>query len=458
MQLLRFNHCRRRGIMFSTQKAAINSRVVKMKCESCQLESDRPDIFKVVPRSFQSTGRTLCPACFAKNDHRTNFILMWIFFISGILSLPLIPNDSTRGFGIALLNISIFQVLGLISTIFHELGHAVAGRLVGFRVFVIEIGTGRVACEFLLGGLRWRIRSIVFGGLTYAFPCNANFYRLKAFALVLGGPVTNAILLFISIKFLSLDQFFESTAFKGFVPMVLLALCNLTLLIFSLWPYTTNSAAGKIPNDGLLLLKMAQITNTQIEGILSYRYHYEADECRLQKDLTGARKWIDEGLRNFPDNLWLKMSSAGIAVLQRKYSESIRAYALMVGRHKKHQNLDSLLLNNIAYNYLLMGKPELLPKADKCSDMALKQSPWIVYYKGTRGSVLIELGKYDEGLKLLHDAMRNHPEKYGQALNACYIGIAEARRGNPVESRNYFSIARKLDPDCVLLEREAVLN
>ncbi len=95
----------------------------------------------------------------------------------------------------------------------------------------------------------------------------------------------------------------------------------------------------------------------------------------------------------------------------------------------------------------------MLIKADTCSRLALKQIPWLVNCKGTRGSVLIELGRYDEGLKLLHDALRDDSHKPGQALNACYIAIAEARRGNLKESHNYFTLARKLDSDCVLLER-----
>lgn len=106
----------------------------------------------------------------------------------------------------------------------------------------------------------------------------------------------------------------------------------------------------------------------------------------------------------------------------------------------------------------MMGKPELLHKADTCSRLALEKMPWIVYNKGTRGSVLVELGKYEEGLRLLHDAMRNHTEKRGQALDACHIGIAEARRGNLAESRNYFAIARRLDPKCKLLDRELTLQ
>jgi hypothetical protein len=60
--------------------------------------------------------------------------------------------------------------------------------------------------------------------------------------------------------------------------------------------------------------------------------------------------------------------------------------------------------------------------------------------------------------RLLNDALQNHPEKMGEALNACCIGIAEARRGNPLASRQYFDRARRLDPDCVLLGRESVLR
>jgi tetratricopeptide (TPR) repeat protein len=136
----------------------------------------------------------------------------------------------------------------------------------------------------------------------------------------------------------------------------------------------------------------------------------------------------------------------------------MRAYAVLIGRHKKNKNLDGLLLNNLAWTYLLVGKLELLHKADTCSRIALETLPWLVHCKGTRGSVLVEYGKYEEGLKLLHEAMKKYPEKSGQALNACYIGIAEARRGNANESRNYFAIAKKLDPDCILLERESILR
>jgi hypothetical protein len=425
-----------------------------MKCDGCHLESEREEVFKDFIRFFRRKDLKLCPACFEKENNKINFILIWSYASCGFLSIPLILFTPTRGVGLLFLIFSVALLFVLISTVLHELGHAIFGQLFGIRVFAIQIGYGGVVHEFHFGGIRWRICVIVFGGVTIGVPYSAYLFRLKELLFVLGGPMANVVLLFFAITFLSFDQVFKGTIFDGFVPMQLLVLGNGVLLVMSLWPHMANSIIGKTPNDGLLLWKIWWYDKTKVEGILAARYLYEAEECRKQKDINGAENWIKEGLRHFPNDVMLKISAAGMFYLQKKYSEAIRAYALLVGR-KKNKDLDSFILNNYAYNCVLIGKPEFLPKADTCSRLALKHMPWNAYFKGTRGFVLVEMGKYEEGLKFLHDAMQGHQDKQSKALNACHIGMAEARRGNRVESRNYFSIARKLDPDCVLLEREA---
>ena len=138
----------------------------------------------------------------------------------------------------------------------------------------------------------------------------------------------------------------------------------------------------------------------------------------------------------------------------KQYREARRIYVQLLGRLAGYPEVRTTLFNNIAYADLLIDDPGLLWEADACSREAYSRTPWVVYVKGTRGSVLVELGDYDEGLKLLQDAFGNHPEKHGQALNACYIAIGECRRGNVIEGHNYFSLARRLDPQCVLLDRE----
>ena len=421
-----------------------------MKCAGCSLESERADLFRIVNR-FWGRQASVCPACFEEEELKTDKLVVWSFFIIGIVGVPLTLWRPTHAIGIILVIFSIAQLGALISTILHELGHIIAGLMAGFRVFGVEIGKGRIVYEFFFGGLLWRIRTLPFGGCAYGAPRSADLYRIRNLIFVLGGPLVNAILLCVAISLLRFDDQLNSTPFDGTMPFLLFALVNAALLLYSLWPH------GQPPNDALLMWRIFRMKDAKIAENLPWRYIFEAERCRQKKDLQRARAWARVGLRQFPENNALKMMAASYLYLQKRYAQAARAFALLAGRDKLSNRINAYILNNVAYCYILLEKPTLLPKADTCSRLALKQDPRVPAYRGTRGCVLVELGNYEEGLKLLHDAMKQHSENYGQALNACYIGIAEARRGALAESRNYFAVARKLDPECILLNRERVV-
>ncbi len=263
-----------------------------------------------------------------------------------------------------MLNIAVIQLWVLFSTVVHELGHAFAGRIMGMRVFDIEIGKGRVVFEFMLGGFRWRFRSAPFGGIARSLPYTAKFFRIKKCFTVLCGPLANAVLLFIAIKLLPLDDFWKPTIFNGFVPMLLLVLSNVILLLFSLWPSMVTSSAGKLPSDGLQLFwKIWRLTKTDIKNILAYRYFYEAQESCLKKDLSGAQKWIEAGLRDFADNFQLKLSAAGILYQQQELCRS-HAWPMLclLDAIKNCQIWMALILNDIAYAYILMSRRKCLSR------------------------------------------------------------------------------------------------
>lgn len=97
-----------------------------MKCDGCHLESERAEVFKSVNRFFRSKDLNLCPSCFKKKDDKTNVILIWSYLIFGVLSFPLIFYHPTNTVGLILLNVSVFQLFVLISTVLHELGHAIS--------------------------------------------------------------------------------------------------------------------------------------------------------------------------------------------------------------------------------------------------------------------------------------------------------------------------------------------
>lgn len=424
-----------------------------MKCYQCHFESEQAAIFSTQTHFFAEETH-LCPDCSYKKNLQKNRRSIWLFFILGVISIPLTFYPPLEVLGIILLNLATLQVLVLVSTVLHELGHALTGRLLGMRVFTVEIGYGRIIHEFFWAGIFWRIRVICFGGLAYVTPCEARLFRTKEFLMVLGGPLANALLLTLAIKCLMLDDSFQETPFSGFIPMVLLALGNVLLLFYSLWPHMVNSAAGKTSSDGLLLLQVWGFKKPQIEATLAARYLYEGNQCLQLKNLAGAEKWNRDGLKLYPDDFGLKYFAAHILSRKKQYSESVRACALMLAKYKNNATAASHLLNQLAYTYVMMNKPELLPKADVCSRLALAKDPWSAHNKGTRGCVLIELGNYQAGLQLLHEALEKHTENESIASDACHIAIAEARRGNQSISKNYFNMARIADPNCLLLERE----
>jgi tetratricopeptide (TPR) repeat protein len=425
-----------------------------MKCAGCGIESENEKFFQTVRRTFSSRARALCPACFLDKDDGVLKTMFWSYSGLGLVGLLLIFAFPDVVLGIWLLNIGFVLAAVLMGTVWHELGHAAAGTLAGYRVFNIDIGKGAAVLEFKWAGWRWRFRTILFGGVVLGFPRHRNGRRFRESLFILGGPAANALLALIAWKLLWVDELLEPTPLAGFGPMGIILLSNSLLLAFSSWPHRGNSIYGKTPNDALLLWQTWRQDSAKIAAAFSYSYVFEADECRRDRKFAEAQKWLNEGLREFPGNHLLAFCAATTFIFEDKLDEARSALRALLTDLANDANLFPVLLNNIAYANALTGRPELLAEADDFSRRALESRPSAVEFRGTRGIVLIELGQYDQGVALLEDALRKHPEKWGKAINACYLGIAAARRGYPAESLSYFATARKLDLYCPLLARE----
>ena len=92
-------------------------------------------------------------------------------------------------------------------------------------------------------------------------------------------------------------------------------------------------------------------------------------------------------------------------------------------------------------------------EADNFSAHALAVMPWSALFKGTRGSVLVELGWIDEGVTLLRQALNDNPSKQHRALDACYLALAMSGNRDDRKAGRHLRRARRLDPNCTLLGR-----
>lgn len=337
------------------------------KCDGCGLESEQAEIFQSVHGSFSKKLRTLCPVCFSNRDNKVYILLFWGYVALIVIALLLIVLLPSASIGSLLLNIGLLQLFVFICTVIHELGHACAGRLVGFRVFGIEIGKGQIISEFMLGGLRWQFRAILFGGCVHGTPRNTKQYKLKENLFILGGPLANIILMGVAIWALPLDDLLESGTFKGSVPVLMFLLSNAALLAYSLWPCRVESRYGKTPNDILLIWETWRRPRTEVKQLPAHWYFLESQESQRQGRPEEARDWIIEGLRLFPQNYWLEWMQASNLMEMKKHGEARRAYVLLLGRYHKFEELRYTCLNNIAYIDLLSGDPQLLEEAEICS-------------------------------------------------------------------------------------------
>lgn len=379
-------------------------------------------------------------------------VSLWLFVFTTTAGVAFTLLDQGRKFGLTLLNLSLLQIFIFLSTILHELGHILAARLVGLRVFGIEIGYGRIIADFRFAGLRWQFRGLPFGGSAHAYQRSTNFYRLKDTLFILGGPATNALLVVFLAATREQEGLFPRFT-EGLAPQNMLLLANAALLIYSLVPTKVRSSYGEIPNDALLLWQTWRQPKEAIKELPVYWYWGEAEECRLKRAHAQAHRWLDEGSKVFPDNFVLESQRAVVLSDQGQHRSSLRLWVILLARYKPYPNIRPTLLNNIAYAALLSREPGLLATADLASRQALELMPWVPHHKGTRGAVLVKLGCHEEGLRLLHQAFQLHKERADRAICACWLAEAYRNLGNQTQSRRYRDLAAGIDPHCPIIKR-----
>ena len=179
--------------------------------------------------------------------------------LSSLLPGGLLPDFPTFGFGEAgrspalLSLVLVGRLLGPLLTAVHELGHAIAARLAGFRLLGLAVGTDSFSHE----GGRWRYRRIArnpdLAGWMLSLPSGGPHLRRRRALMVLGGPAANlalgALLAAALVVAWERDSGDGWVAFARFV-MALALWITLFMASSNLYPL---NAAGGSPTDGWVL-------------------------------------------------------------------------------------------------------------------------------------------------------------------------------------------------------------
>jgi tetratricopeptide (TPR) repeat protein len=415
-----------------------------MKCDRCSLESDVEQAFSTEKDFFVIT-KYYCPDCTIKRQTRSFILSIVTIAVCGFVLYWLNPY-ATLGRILMLASLSFVAAMPLV--VVHELAHAIVARMLGLRVFGIVIGIGRTVWSGKFLGMEWYLNVLPIAGITSVGARPVHHLRVKLFFIYLAGPLSHIVMAGVLYFLGQLAPLMD--LWRHFLN--LLVIINIILAVGNLYPRKTTGLTGVQGTDGWHLFRVLSLSDAEMTKRNVGYYVAEAMQSFSQNEFDAAKKWLDQGLA-LDANSGLARNMLGLIQLSNgEYRASRETFIkLLEAEEAKEPGFRFILLNNIAYLNALIGDPSLLTEADQYSAEAFKHLPWVSSIVGTRGSVLVELGQFEEGIPLLKKSMALHGDKQGKALNACHIAIGEYRRGNLTEARKYLSTAKTLDPRSMLI-------
>jgi len=322
----------------------------------------------------------------------------WVSNLFGTTDLPEISKI-----------LGVFTAIAISVTI-HELAHFVTGRALGRKPWCLRIGHGETVFDKEFASFRLILKSLPYSGAVYPY---AKGSRISQFAAVLAAPLSNALLFAIALFFVMQSD--ESSAFDA-IPMQMLV-ANAYLLLLSIIPFYSSSG----PNDGMILWHVLRGTPPNT-----------ASRTR-SIDFSG------------PSWLWLVKHQRATDFLD-KFREPLKRQDLSIEQRCE-------LLDTFVTAILMYGATEYLQQADVYSNELFRLQPDVATIKGTRGSVLVEMGELSAGMIMLEEVMKSDSDNFVRAIAASFLALGHWKQNNLSEAQHWIALSRKFDPNCASMRR-----
>jgi tetratricopeptide (TPR) repeat protein len=357
-------------------------------------------------------------------------------------------------------NVASFVACLVVSLGAHELGHGLAGTLLGFKT-IVTVGVGRTLFEARAFGQTIILRALPFFGLTFVAPRRTAFVRSRVWLVYAAGPAVHVFVLILVWRARGLPatvgEVFETHFLARFCPIEMLVLSQCVLLV-NLLPFVVDlgpgAAVGKQRTDGLALLQIPFMKEAAIDEMHAAYFLLEGFEEQRQMKLGAALEWYERGAATYPGSIHLG-SARGVALtLLGRFGPAREVFlGLLPAARLPIERL--VLVNNVAWSSLVLRDPALLEEAVRYSGEALTGAPDFPIFKGTRGAALVCAGRLGEGSRLLAEALAEYPTNEQKAMAASWLAIGEGRRGDAPAEKRWLERARELDPSCHLLDLAA---
>jgi len=319
--------------------------------------------------------------------------------------------------------------------VIHELGHALAAKLLGWRVHEIVIGFGRDLWRGQFGETRIKIKMAPIEGYILPAPVKPNHVRLKSTLVYAAGPGAELFVLLVMILGFGWDTVFNSSNEVELVALQSLAYVILLGAGFNLLPFQSNGALS----DGLGIIASPFMPEESVElRLLTFELR-EIQNKIESGETSAALQMILPQLKRYPDNISLQLlygnalSADGQPEAARIFvHDKLRTLALAEGRRRSWLHLQAQIeLDAPDPNYFTL---------DAALQKALQITPDAPDLIATKGASFVLRGRDEDGGNLLADAWRRHQDTGNDSEMLAYLTIAAHRHGDK-KAATHFSEA-----------------
>ena len=334
-----------------------------------------------------------------------------------------------------------FFVLRWPAMVAHEAGHAVVARALGLEVTSVAIGVGRPLLSFTVGATRVAICSRSAMGVTHvAAPPELRSSAARVLVTIAAGPFVNlGLFLMVGLVTQVPGWGIDSPRWTtGWAPLEAFQWANLFCAIIALIPVRLGAPLGMVHTDGYSILFGIRKPETLRQRLAEAYYVTRAWESLRIGDVQSAIRWYDEGLALHPHSFPLRQSRAVASFQTGDFAGGRAQLVPFIGSKEESEYFAAPINKNaIAYADAMLGEPSLFDEADRYSREALDEAPKVAAFLGTRGAVLVQLGRVDEGRRLLERAYHQHSEPLARSADAAWLAIASARDGDVAQGRQW---------------------
>lgn len=301
------------------------------------------------------------------------------------------------------------------STFCHEMGHFLFAKLAGMSPYLVQVGTGYKFLKLQLFKTVFEFRILPYAGMTQAYHLTLDSFNVRFLFFAIGGVFANFILVAFLINLLRV---------QGDFVILILIMLEFVLLYSNLTPTEFQLYNQTVQTDGQLIISALTINYQDVFKEISEEYKKQSYRYKNKKAIL-PKTFLGNDLRTLQIFIEAqkKLYSYG-------YEEAVKLFIQVL----KFKNISSwekvFILDNLSCIVVMHGYKKYLNDADRWSEEAIKLASYSKTLKGTRGAILVELGRYDEGKQLLLPLTEPENDALDIAVSSCYIAKAEYFLGN----------------------------